>query len=136
MRQVSLSSLLAIVAFCNPTASLPTASNTAESISTDQVPSSTSVSIDSAPLSDSHPISGPVESAIFADPSVVKVGDTYYAYATQNKEATVPIATSPDFENWTVLGKDALPEIGAWGQKGENQSIWAPDVIQAVSHKC
>lgn len=43
----------------------------------------------------------------------------------------MPIATSLDFANWAVLPKSALPEVGTWAAKGDNQSVWAPDVIQA-----
>lgn len=51
----------------------------------------------------------------FADPGVLKVGDTWYAFATNNGKSNVRVATSTDFESWTVKETwDALPRTGAW----------------------
>lgn len=122
MSSTALPRFVALALCCQSSMSTP--------LSASSSPSSTPKTI--LPLSDAHPISGPLESAVFADPSVIKVGNTYYAYATNNQAYTVPIATSPDFGNWTVLKKDALPKVGAWAEKGVNQSVWAPDVIQAA----
>ena len=135
MSAVALPSLLALALCCQSSMSTPLSSSTIPTQSSHTVsnsPSSTSIAL--SPLSDAHPISGPLESAIFADPSVIKVNGTYYAYATENAAYTVPIATSPDFEHWTVLQKDALPEVGAWAVRGKNESVWAPDVIQTAKH--
>lgn len=125
-----LSTFLTLALCYQSSLSMPTSS---KSTSNDPTPSNSASSQlpNLSPLSNAHPISGPVETSIFADPSIIKVGDTYYAYATNTKEYIVPIATSPDFENWTVLQKSALPKVGAWAATGVNQSVWAPDVIQA-----
>ncbi|RLL94793.1 hypothetical protein CFD26_103344 [Aspergillus turcosus] len=71
-------------------------------------------------------IIGPVITANFPDPSVIQVEDgDWYAFATNNGVYNVQIATSHDFENWTVLNQDALPDAGVWS---DGTNVWAPDV--------
>lgn len=78
----------------------------------------------------------------FADPSLLQVGSEWYAFATNNHKTlgnasaigsesliNVQVASSPDFENWTVLGVDALPVVGAWADSTAS-AVWAPKVIQ------
>ena len=64
----------------------------------------------------------------FPDPAFVKVGDTFYAFATNNGKQNVPVAISKDFVNWDVTGEDALPDVPSWS----GGVIWAPDVVQLV----
>ena len=71
---------------------------------------------------------GPVILSNFPDPAFINVGGTYYAFATNNGVVNVPFATSPDFDTWTVTGKDALPTLPSWG----TGNVWAPDVVQVV----
>lgn len=71
---------------------------------------------------------GPVITSNFPDPAFINVGGTYYAFATSNGAQNVQIATSPDFDTWTVTGSDALPTIPSWSTGG----VWAPDVAQLV----
>ena len=78
------------------------------------------------------PLSGPLTDTIFADPAVIRVGDLYYAYATDSHGLNVPVAKSSNFNNWTVLTNDALPDPGPWAATGKGLSIWAPDVVQIV----
>lgn len=78
----------------------------------------------------------------FADPSLLQVGNEWFAFATNNHKTlgnaaaigsgsliNVQVASSPDFEAWTVLGIDALPVVGAWADPSAS-SVWAPKVIQ------
>src|SRR4051795_6094681 len=58
--------------------------------------------------------SGPVIDRNFADPDVMKVGRTYYAYATNTDGRHIRWATSTDLTHWTVQPGDALPTLGAW----------------------
>jgi hypothetical protein len=65
----------------------------------------------------------------FPDPNVLRVGDTYYAYATSTGGAYLPVMTSTDLRTWTArpaynpgppLNKDpyfndALPYPASWG---------------------
>ncbi|KAF1990659.1 glycoside hydrolase family 43 protein [Aulographum hederae CBS 113979] len=72
----------------------------------------------------------PAISADFPDPSIIKVGSTWYAFATAGNGVNVQIATSPDFNTWTLQsGKDALPQTGAWSNTA-SPTVWGPDVIR------
>jgi len=80
------------------------------------------------------PLANPLVPALykdFPDPAALKVGDTYFAYATNRNSHNVQVATSSDFINWNLTNKDALPKTGAWSN---NKAIWAPDVIQLVGY--
>ena len=82
----------------------------------------------------------------FADPSIIQVGNTWYGFATNNHKTlgnaaavgsnsliNVQIATSNDFNTWTVTGQDALPTVGAWAGPNtgvQGPAVWAPNVIQ------
>jgi beta-xylosidase len=56
---------------------------------------------------------------------VLKVGDTYYAYATNGAGKQVQTLTSTDLVHWKP-GPDALPQVGPWGYNG---ATWAPEVL-------
>ena len=80
-------------------------------------------------------VNGPVIDTDFPDPSVIKVGDTWYAFGSQsvydNKNIHIQIATSTDFATWTLSqGADALPNVPSWAIDDGN--VWAPDVNQLV----
>ncbi|KAF4308635.1 glycoside hydrolase family 43 protein [Botryosphaeria dothidea] len=71
-----------------------------------------------------------VISSNFPDPSIVKVGTTWYSFATNSGGINVQIAKSLDFKSWTVIsGKDALPNLPRW-VNNTDPAVWAPDVIQ------
>jgi beta-xylosidase len=57
---------------------------------------------------------------------VLKVGGTYYAYATNGNGSNVQTATSKDLVHWRP-GRDALPKLGSWDFPG---STWAPEVAR------
>lgn len=82
-----------------------------------------------APLTKRAFSNGPVITANFPDPSYINVGGVYYAFATNNGAQNIQIATSPDFDTWTVTGADALPTLPSWATTG---NVWAPDVVQVV----
>ena len=67
----------------------------------------------------------PVIDDDFADPDVLEVDGTYYAYATNTATTNVPVATSTDLETWEDLEADALPELPSWVIPGKT---WAPEV--------
>jgi xylan 1,4-beta-xylosidase len=61
----------------------------------------------------------------FADPSVIRVGDTYYAAGTSSEWAPYyPLYTSKDLVNWQPVGHvfDRMPEWAA-------ASYWAPELF-------
>jgi len=66
----------------------------------------------------------PVYHRDFPDPFVLKVGKTYYAYATNGNGSNVQTAMSRDLVHWTP-GPDALPKLRSCDFPG---ATWAPEV--------
>jgi len=70
----------------------------------------------------------------FPDPSIWSNGKTWWAFSTTSHGINTQVATSPDFNTWTLQqGLDALPTPGAWVARPYS-NIWAPDVFRNVSH--
>jgi beta-xylosidase len=69
---------------------------------------------------------GPVFPFDFPDPEVVRVGSTYYGYATNSATGNIQMIQSTDLAEWKVLG-DALPHLAAWARPG---GTWAPGVFE------
>lgn len=63
----------------------------------------------------------------FPDPDVLRVGDTYYAYATNSAARNVQFATSTDLDEWQMVEADAFPELPTWVIRGKT---WAPEVAE------
>ena len=82
-----------------------------------------------APLSKRAFSNGPVITSNFPDPTFIDVNSTFYAFATANGLQNIPIATSPDFNTWTLTDQDALPTIPTWS----SGATWAPSVMQVGS---
>lgn len=70
----------------------------------------------------------PVLRANFPDPGLLKVEDTYYAYATNGASKNVQLARSTDLIRWEIL-TDAMPSLPTWAQLGGGY-VWAPEVIE------
>ena len=74
----------------------------------------------------------PVYPHYFADPFVLKTGDTYYAYGTapaiERDGRRFPILRSLDLVNWTYVG-GALPPLAAENGKAF-ENFWAPEVAE------
>lgn len=74
----------------------------------------------------------PVFEPVLADPTVVKVGDEFYAYGTEDNWGEeggyhlVPVIKSKDLVNWEVVG-NSMDKKPDWKERG---GIWAPDVTQ------
>jgi beta-xylosidase len=67
----------------------------------------------------------PVIAGDFADPSVIRVGDTYYAVGTSSEWGPAyPIYTSKDLVNWDYVGP-IFNELPAWTMG----SYWAPELF-------
>ena len=79
------------------------------------------------PESGAPAVPTPVIDQDFADPDVLHVDGTYYAYATQRRDGSsnVQLATSTDLKTWRVAEQDALPKLPDWATNGRT---WAPDV--------
>ena len=88
-----------------------------------------------AQLNQTASIVKPVLARNFPDPTVVAHGGSWFAFSTSSNKKNVQAAVSADFikHNWRILDDvDALPDPGPWAMNDQN--IWAPDVIQLVSH--
>jgi hypothetical protein len=68
---------------------------------------------------------GPVYPFDFADPDVIVVKNTYFAYGTNSTAGNIQIMESTDLHHWTKAG-DALPTLASWAVPDET---WAPAVI-------
>ncbi|THY21186.1 glycoside hydrolase family 43 protein [Aureobasidium pullulans] len=89
-------------------------------------------SLYAAPLLQKRSESGPHITTDFPDPSILRVGSTWYAFAGQSlydyKSTHIQFATSTDFETWTLQpGNDMLPDLPSWVDSSKNH-IWAPDI--------
>lgn len=67
---------------------------------------------------------GAVHPYDFPDPSLLIVGDTYYAYATEGPGGAIQVLSSKDLQNWSVRTR-ALANRPEWAKAGP---IWAPSV--------
>ena len=65
----------------------------------------------------------------FPDPAIIKEGNTWYAFGTNDHGRNVQVASSVDFRKWTVLDVDAMPSVGAWVDS-RSPNIWPPDVVR------
>ncbi|WP_439488324.1 family 43 glycosylhydrolase [Algoriphagus sp.] len=74
----------------------------------------------------------PVFEPVLADPTVVKYGDEFYAYGTEDNWGEeggyhlVPVIKSKDLVNWDLVG-NSMDVKPSWKERG---GIWAPDVTQ------
>lgn len=64
-----------------------------------------------------------------ADPSIIKVGSTWYSFATNSGGRNIQISKSSDFNTWNLLNEDALPNLPSWANPNPSDT-WAPDVSQ------
>jgi beta-xylosidase len=69
----------------------------------------------------------PVYDDDFPDPFVLRVGEAYYAYATNVRSNNVPALRSADLATWERIG-DALPLLPKWARSGAGLT-WAPSVL-------
>ena len=67
----------------------------------------------------------PVLAYDFADPFVMRVGNEYYAYATNAAGGSVQLARSRDLVSWSLAG-NALGNLPSWAAQG---SVWAPATL-------
>jgi beta-xylosidase len=72
----------------------------------------------------------PVIDENFPDPSILRDGDTYYAYST-NSGPNLPCRKSTDLVHWTAL-PDAMPTLPTWAKEGRT---WAPTVHTIIPGK-
>ena len=70
-----------------------------------------------------------VIAADFPDPSFVREGQYWYAFATNGMRGNVQVARSTDFRTWASR-PDALPQLPSWAASGQT---WAPTVARIGS---
>lgn len=68
----------------------------------------------------------PVLNHDFPDPDVLRVGDVFFAYATNSGGVNIQVARSTDLVRWEML-PDALPRLPSWAAQ-EFGFAWAPEV--------
>lgn len=66
----------------------------------------------------------PVYAGDFPDPFILRLGDVYYAYATNSKDVNVQLLRSTNLADWEYIG-EALERLPDWSD-GE---VWAPAVL-------
>ena len=73
------------------------------------------------------PIANPVLAGDYPDPSVTKIGNTYWATATSsNWGPTFPLLKSTNLTDWTLVGHVFPGERPAWA----DYYFWAPEISQ------
>ncbi len=105
----------------------PIASTTTAAPGPDAAPEREVTRGEGQPVKSSARLTGdgaPVFVGDFADPFVLKAGDTYYAYATNTFSAHVPVLRATSGERGAYLG-DVLSDLPAWSEPGH---VWAPSV--------
>jgi hypothetical protein len=66
----------------------------------------------------------------YPDPTIVRSGPFWYAFATNGSGGNVQVMRSLDSQVWTAL-PDALPELPAWASRN---FTWAPAVLERAGH--
>lgn len=74
----------------------------------------------------------------FADPCLIKVDGTYYAFATRpidNVTLHVPVASATNLSRWALHeGYDAMPTLPGWAKQTGDTAVWAPHVVRRVRY--
>jgi beta-xylosidase len=122
----------ATVAPATATVAVSAATPTVAVPPTDTVPAATpTLATPPTPTLGPGMFTNPVINRDYPDPDALKVGDTYYAYATNAGSMNVQAAKSTDLVHWTLL-HDALPALPKWAEGG---NTWAPEVTTSADGK-
>lgn len=113
-----LLALALLVACGNGQTSAPTA----------EPPPPTATSVPPTPTLAADQFVNPVIDRDFPDPDILKVGERYYAYATNTGTVTIQVAVSDNLVDWEMLD-NALPVLPMWARP-VNGLTWAPEVAQ------
>ncbi len=95
-------------------------------------PLRTAMSATTPPTVTGQTYTNPVYADDFPDPFVLRVGETYFAYATNVRSNNVPALRSTDLMTWERMG-DALPILPKWARSGAGLT-WAPAVLPRAEH--
>ncbi|HEU5015659.1 MAG TPA: glycoside hydrolase family 43 protein [Roseiflexaceae bacterium] len=123
-----LSCMIMLLAACGASqqAAVPTSAPTMAAQPTAAAQPPTAVQRTSTPAPGPGEFANPVIDQDFPDPDILKVGDTYYAYATNANSMHIQTAKSTDLVQWSMLG-DALPKLPSWASQTFGLT-WAPEV--------
>jgi beta-xylosidase len=80
-----------------------------------------------SPVPTPSTFTNPILDRDFPDPDTLKVGESYYAYATNADDVNIQAARSQDLVHWEYLG-EALPSLPAWAVQDFGW-VWAPEVF-------
>jgi len=94
-----------------------------------------------APIGQDRYVVGKPYRGDFPDPSLLRVGSRWFAYATMTAGLNLPVLTSTDLRHWRVAGPrraavpDALAKLPAWARthRAGDRSVgvvWAPTVVR------
>jgi beta-xylosidase len=127
--------LLLLVAACDSGGStpVPTSQPTNTPVPANPTPSAEQATAGPTqiPTAGAGEFQNPVLRNDFADPFVLKDGNTFYAYATNGSGKNIQEATSTDLVHWTMLS-DAMPALPKWAKLGGSY-VWAPEVMKIGS---
>jgi beta-xylosidase len=124
MRLFSLLLMIVFLAACSSQTATPMATPALT-----EAPATTEPTLQTTSTASPQPeeeFQNPVITRNFPDPFILKVGDTYWGYATNGYGKNVSMASSIDLVHWKMHG-DALPVIPEWSKPG---LVWAPEVIE------
>jgi putative cell wall-binding protein len=111
----------------DPATTTTTSSTTTTPTSTTTTSSTTTTTVPTGPTTPTFAVRSLVDFDS-PDPTVLRVGDTYYAYTTQKDFfVPVPMYSSSDLVTWTAQGN--VLELPSWAILGFN---WAPSVVQTA----
>ena len=85
-----------------------------------------SSSVVGPPAAPARLFTNPVVTTDFPDPSLLRVGDTFYLYGTRTRGVNLQVQSSPNLVDWTAH-PDPLPVLGSWALPNKT---WAPEVTQ------
>src|SRR5436190_12908670 len=88
---------------------------------------------------------GEAYSGDFPDPTMMRVGSTFYAYSTTIAALNLPATTSTDLRHWKArpssdpgrpFDNDAMPSAASWAERRTTpggrvySATWAPSVVR------
>ncbi len=84
-----------------------------------------------------HLISNPVINGYYADPSVLKVGNTFYVYATIDPWGGNELAVfeTKDFKTWETKHINWPTKLACTSSGSNGSMVWAPSVVKAKNGK-
>ncbi len=85
----------------------------------------------------SHFISNPIIKGYYADPSIIKVENTYYVYATIDPWGgnELAVLVTKDFKTWETKHINWPTKLACTSPTSKESMVWAPSVVNAKNGK-